>query len=77
MLYRTRLLAEVRTQAELLRARSIKPFGGGRWRLRRMREAEGILIMGFLSCTEPLMNGERNISMPQLDHVVSRPEHST
>jgi Alcohol dehydrogenase GroES-like domain len=60
-----------------LRARSIKPFGGGRWRLRRMREAEGILIMGFLSCTEPLINCERNISMPQLDHVVSRPEHST
>jgi hypothetical protein len=24
-------------------------------------EAEGILIMGFLSCTEPLMNCERNI----------------
>jgi hypothetical protein len=45
--------------------------------LRRMREAEGILIMGFLSCTELLMDCGRNISMPQLDHVVSRAEHST
>ena len=39
--------------------------------------AEGILIMGFLSCTELLMDCWRNISMPQLDHVVSRAEHST
>ncbi len=61
VLNRTRVFCEVVGAGAVLCARSINPFEGGRWRLRRMREAEGILIMRFLSCTEPLINCGRNI----------------
>ena len=49
-------LSDVRSQGVVngsrdLRARSIKPFGGGRPWLRQMREVSVTFIMGFLSCT--------------------------
>jgi len=76
VLNRTRVLAGRCELGMGLRARSIKPLEGGRWRLRQMRD--GGSPMGFLSCTELQINSVRDKSvLLQLDHGLPRREHST